>query len=599
MLSTTALNQRQLPYVVLRNAVPYYKRQIPPALRGVVGRATFTIRLQGNPAGSPRDRQRFASSYSHADTQAEETLALARAGQRVLTPQEQLGAAGAWAQVAGPQEPDPTDRSEVAAVLRAITTLGIVLPSPIPTDWAPGPVADEQALVDAVQMLACSLNALEHPANLPPPDSSEIWGERLHHPATAASYLAQIVRHARPDLERWIAEARQQLHRLGVIVGPDQQQAVALQLAITSAALGEQAQQIEHGEFPEPIRFPDPPVPSTRPETLTTCFERWVALRNPAAKTRADAAARLEEFRGFIGSNALDQLTPQQVIDWRNHLLQGRTPATAKKHLALVRAILLAAHADGLPVPQEVLDRMAGRGIRNTSGTRRKRRPFTLAEATTLIRISRQQQGGRPLDRWALPLGCRLEELAGIRKEDIALVGDIPVVNIYPSSERRLKNDSSCRQIPIPQALQAERFLEWVNDQPDGLLFPEPTPPAADPRLSHYASVRLGKLIRKQALITDPAAVFHSARHFTAQQLVDANAEQRMIEQILGHGSKSMTARYSRTGIPIPLVAAAMENRDWAWWPSTPGAAAEPRALLWLQEVDAEAANCAQTNASP
>jgi len=581
VLSTAATTDRQrLPYVVLRGSdrTPYYKRQIPPGLRPVVGASTFTVRLEGNPAGSPRDRQRFASSYARADAQAEESLALARAGQRVLTHQEQLGAAGAWAQAAGPQHPDPTDRSEVAAVLRAITTLGIVLPSPISADWAPGPIANEQALVEEVRRLAHGIDSLEHPVAIHPPHGDLLWGDGLKTPAAAASFLADAVREAREPLEHWLSEARQQLHRLGVIVDPDQQQQVALRLATTSAHLGQQASQIEHGRFPEPIRFPDPPAPSARPETLTSCFERWVALRNPAAKTRTDAAARLEEFRDFIGSNSLDQLTPQQVIDWRNHLLQGiapstgkkRTPGTAKKHLALIRAILLAAHSDGLPVPQAVLDRMAGRGIRNASGTSRKRRPFTLAEATTLIRVSRQQRG-RPLDRWALPLalalGCRLEEIAGIRKEDIAHQGDIPVVNIHPSAERRLKSDSSCRRVPIPHALQAELFLEWVNDQPDGLLFPEPTPPAADPRLSHYASVRLGKLIRKQALITDPTAVTHSARHFTAQQLVDANAEQRMIEQILGHGSKSMTARYSRAGIPIPLVAAAMESRDWSWWP--------------------------------
>jgi integrase len=80
----------------------------------------------------------------------------------------------------------------------------------------------------------------------------------------------------------------------------------------------------------------------------------------------------------------------------------------------------------------------------------------------------------------------------------------------------------------------------------------------------------LGRIIRKQAGIIDPLAVFHSARHFCAQQLVDAGSEQRMVEQILGHGSKSMTARYSRAGIPIPQLAAAMESRDWSWVPPMP-----------------------------
>jgi integrase len=570
VLSTTTTDR--LPYVVLRGAsgVAYYKRQIPMALRPTIGRATFTVKLQGHPAGSPRDRARFAASYARADAQSEDALTAARAGQRQLTPQKQLGVAGAWAQGAGPQDPDPVDRSEIAAILSAVTAAGIVLPSPIASDWAPGPIADERALVDAAQRLARSLHLLDHPGAVEPPDGGALWGGELQTPAAAAAFLVDAVSQARAGLEHWIAEARQQLHRLGVTVDAAQRQTVALRLATTSAALGEQVRQIEHGGFPAPLTFPDPPPPSAAPQTLTAAFERWVTVRSPAAKTRTDAERRLEEFRDFIGTNALEHLTPQQVIDWRGHLLQGRSTTTAKKHLGLVRAVLQAASDDGLPVPQDVLDRMGGRSIRNSSGTRQQRRPFTLAEATLLIQVSRQQQG-RHLDRWGLPLGlalgARLEEIAGIRKDDITQVDGIHVVNIRPSTERRLKNDSSCRQIPIPQALQLESFLEWVEDQPDGLLFPEPQPPATDPRLSHYASIRLGKIIRRQAGILDPQAVFHSARHFTAQQLVDAGAEQRMVEQILGHGSKSMTARYSRAGVPIPQVAAAMEGRDWGWWP--------------------------------
>jgi hypothetical protein len=39
-----------------------------------------------------------------------------------------------------------------------------------------------------------------------------------------------------------------------------------------------------------------------------------------------------------------------------------------------------------------------------------------------------------------------------------------------------------------------------------------------------------------------------------------------LIEQVLGLSSKSMTARYSRAGLPLSLLAAAMEDRDWGWW---------------------------------
>jgi hypothetical protein len=44
--------------------------------------------------------------------------------------------------------------------------------------------------------------------------------------------------------------------------------------------------------------------------------------------------------------------------------------------------------------------------------------------------------------------------------------------------------------------------------------------------------------------------------------------EQRVIEQLMGHSSLSMTARYSRGDIPLQQLAAAMEPRKWCWLPN-------------------------------
>jgi integrase len=304
-------------------------------------------------------------------------------------------------------------------------------------------------------------------------------------------------------------------------------------------------------------------------------LERWARLRRPAQKTQLDAAARLQELAQHVGHNRLEHLTPAEVSGWRDALLEGGTASTARRKLAMVRAVLAAAAGDGVPLQGGVLERLAGRGLRDATGTRRERRPFTEAEAGMLWWVSRQQTGGRALDRWAFPLGlalgARLEELAGLRREDVQQVEGVWVVAIQPTADRRLKNDSSARLLPMPAALIEEGFPGWVLEQGPGLLFPEPPPPATDPRLSHYASVRLGKLLRAQAGIADRSAVFHSSRHFTAQQLVDAGAEQRVIEQILGHSSRSMTARYSRGGVPLTLLAEAMERRRWGWVPGASG----------------------------
>lgn len=100
---------------------PYYKHRVPPDARAVLGQSSFTILLEGDPAGSPRQRAALLSSWSVANEQAEKTLANARLSQRQLTPQEQLGVAGAWVPTAptAAHSPDTTDRKELVAVLHS------------------------------------------------------------------------------------------------------------------------------------------------------------------------------------------------------------------------------------------------------------------------------------------------------------------------------------------------------------------------------------------------------------------------------------------------------------------------------------------------
>jgi integrase len=507
----------------------------------------------------------FFASYSRAHSEAERRIAEAQ-DQRRLSAHEVLGVAGHWAQEAGPQPSDTTYPEETAFVLDALQSLGIVLPRPIPADWGPGPL-DSKELGAVVQMMAMSIHAMEHPC-LSSPEIEVVFGEEPA-PIVALRVLQRTVQECAKGLDDWIGKAHQQLQQLGVVVGADQVQQVALRIASTAAALGKQVAQIEAGRFPPPLQFPPPPESrSIRKSSFTAALQRWKTLRSPAAKTCLDTEKRLEELAAEAGHDQLEQLTAEQVNAWKAALLEKGTTITARRKLGLVRAVLTTAAADGLPVPQVVLDRLSGKGLREASGTRQHRRPFTSEEATRLWMVSRQQTG-RALDRWALPLGlclgARLEELAGLRREDVREIDGIPVAVIQPSEDRRLKNDSSARNIPIPAALVQEGFLEWVACQGDGLLFQEPRPPAADPRRSHYASIRLAKIIRDQAGVVDRTAVFHSTRHFVTQSLVDAGCEERVIQQIVGHASKSMTARYSRGGMPLGQLKEAMERRSWGW----------------------------------
>lgn len=565
-----------LPYVVLRgpNRRPTYKRRMPPELRPVLG-STITTALAGHPQGSLGERQQFLASYSRIHQQAEQRIAMARGELRELSAIEQLGVAGAWARRAGRQGPDTVPANEAAAILQALAQLDLVLLPVIGADWSAAEALDHPRLQEVVQELAQGVNALEHPGQAPQPDGWLVWEAGARPPAVLVGYLQQCVQGAAAELALWLQRAQHQLDLLGLVVPPHQRQLVALRMAHAATALGRQEQQIEAGRIVAPLTFPEPPKGSSGAVQLADALERWRSLRDPAPKTWLDAERRIGELEAFVGHNRLDLLTAEQVAAWRAELIRNASVTTVKRKLGLVRAVLQAAAADGLPITPQVLERLSAKGLRESGGTRRQRRPFTLAEAGALWRVSREQ-GGRPLDRWALPLGlalgARLEELAGLTREDVRQVDGVWVVEIQPSEDRRLKSDSSARRVPIPDALAAEGFIAWAQQQNSGLLFPEPPPPAADPRRSHYASVRLGKVIRQQAGISDPAAVFHSCRHFTAQSLVDAGVGQRLIEGLLGHSSRSMTARYSRGGVPLLQLAAAMEERDWGWVPQAAAA---------------------------
>lgn len=557
-----------LPYVVLRGAGsrPTYKRRIPSELRLAIGCSTITARLEGHPFGNIAQRQQFLSAYSRTHHQAEARIANARGQQRELSAIEQLGVAGAWAKEAGPQGPDTVMAEEAAAILQALCSMGLALPPLVPLDWKAHGAAEHPQLQEVVQELARGLHHLDHPGLAPMPGGDLVWGDGPVSAPTLLSYLEGCVSEAATQLSQWLRQAQQQLDALGLGVSAKQRQQVALRMARTAAALGRQEALIEAGRHVMPLAFPEPPQAVV---SFADALARWEALRDPAPKTRLDAERRVAELLGFLGHDRLDLLTAQRVSDWRALLIEQFSTTTVRRKLALVRAVLQAAAADGMRIEPQAIERLSAKGLRESGGTRRQRRPFTQEESTLLWSLSREQKGPRPFDRWAFPLGlalgCRLEELVGLQRQDVRQIDGVWVVEIQPTEDRRLKSDSSARRVPIPQALMVEGFTPWAQQQEEGLLFPEPAPPAADPRRSHYASIRLSKIIRNQAGIKDRTAVFHSCRHTVAQSLVDTGAEQRVIEQLLGHSSRSMTARYSRGGIPLQQLAAAMEARSWSW----------------------------------
>jgi len=404
--------------VVLRgaNRQPWYRRRIPEPLRAVIGASTVTVRLAGHPHGNVGERRHYLAAYARVHGEAEQRLETAARGQRRLSAAEQLGVAGHWVSAAPGRPADATDAIEAAAVLRVLLDLEVEVEELLRVEWQPDlSGAPTAAVTAAASVLALRLQELEHPCRLPWPPGDLVWGDPDS--LRAEAWLSETLVAAVPLINAWQQRARGELQRLGVLVPAAEVLPVAARLATAAAALSAQQQQLEAGEIPQPLAFPPPPQPTAPAATFQSALQRWQTLRAAIAKTAADAAARLQELATHAGHNRLEALTADQAGAWRDALLSDLAPATVKRRVALVKAVLSAAADDGLPVAPGVIEQLRVSKVRQAGGTKAQRRAFTAGETSTLISASRRISGPRPLDRWRFPLGlatgARLEELAG------------------------------------------------------------------------------------------------------------------------------------------------------------------------------------------
>ena len=150
----------------------------------------------------------------------------------------------------------------------------------------------------------------------------------------------------------------------------------------------------------------------------------------------------------------------------------------------------------------------------------------------------------RDTDYW-VPLlglftGARQAELCQLMVNDVRQDANtsIWIIDINEDGDKRLKNDSSKRQVPIHPGLERLGFLEFVKSasgNKDGRLFPEEH---RNNRGEFDAfSKRFNRYLTKVG-INKAGAVrldFHSFRHTLQTDLVDQGSEEYIVNHIVGH----------------------------------------------------------------
>ena len=132
--------------------------------------------------------------------------------------------------------------------------------------------------------------------------------------------------------------------------------------------------------------------------------------------------------------------------------------------------------------------------------------------------------------------GGRIDELCQLHVEDVKKVDDIWVIDINDNEEKKLKNESSKRFVPLhPFLLELgfHRYAEKMKIDGHARVFPELVKTDVH-GYSHIPSTRFTRFKRK-AGISEKTKVFHSFRHTVATFLTGKDVIGEKRSDLLGH----------------------------------------------------------------
>ena len=238
---------------------------------------------------------------------------------------------------------------------------------------------------------------------------------------------------------------------------------------------------------------------------------------------------------------------------------QGLSPATVNRNLGFLGQILKHARLQGI----EVSDRLDLTNLREVDArdARDAVLPFSQDDLHRLFRspawtgsrsAARRLEPGTELIRdglYWLPLlaaytGARREELAGLLRGSVRQQNGIWVVEIAANAERRIKNATSKRTLPLHPHLVELGLPEFAAGPPGERLFPDLTRKSSRGNLGDSLQYRWQKLLTAE--LGDDAAgkKFHSFRHTMTDHLRrDPDVPEWVRRDILGHAATDVEDR--------------------------------------------------------
>lgn len=242
----------------------------------------------------------------------------------------------------------------------------------------------------------------------------------------------------------------------------------------------------------------------------------------------------LRQFREFLaaaGEADLAAVDARAIRAWLARLhARGLDPASIARKLAAVRSWLRFLTRRG------VLPRNPARDVRGPRLPRKLVAFLPSDELDTLLEARAADARDRAMLELLYATGLRVSELAGLELEDVDR-GQRLVRVVGKGGKTRI----------VPYGAEAARALEaYLQRRGES-----PGPLFRNARGARLSARSIRERVRRRARAAGLArrVTPHTLRHTFATHLLDAGADLRLIQDLLGHSRLSTTQRYTHVGI--------------------------------------------------
>lgn len=315
---------------------------------------------------------------------------------------------------------------------------------------------------------------------------------------------------------------------------------------------------------------------------LHALVDRW-AQSQTNQKTIDRMRKVVEWFEDDMGRIPVEEISPDDVLNWSEKLLSKVAPANARTKLANFNTLLRHAWKKLRLIPSNPA---SGVSIDVKRDPEDDVQPFDLPALRAIFSSPIYAEDERPeagageaaywLPLLALYTGARLNELGQLRPSDIV---KLPYVD-KAGDEReawcirivadkadglKLKNRWSARRLPVHPELVQLGFLTYVDAARTAgqtRIFPELRPDKYNHVTANW-SKWFGRYLRGTIKVTEDRMRFHSFRHTFKDYAREAEIAEDVNDAITGHKGQAVARRYGHSlNYPLrPMVSAMPEYR--------------------------------------